>query len=310
MAYLFQKLSNAITEPQVDIDQIPPSQTLVDCSGCTADCDDHPKYPSYLELDTTSDLLGSMKPYGRHVVIATGLSDWPEKIDQDTGSLAAALSKVINNDKEYTTKEPNGRIFITNSSLINQHSTVANGHDVLLLPDNLLIANVTPESAGAFFNTFLKGPLPAQPIHVPYLQHDLKHRSPSSPWTVQKLPYGSLVMICSHRKRDKRCGITAPILAREFDHCLRQRDIDEAGDQGTAILMCSHVGGHKFAGNIICYTHQGTRGIWYGRVQPCHCEQIVNETIIKGNIIKELYRGAMIHSYGPTDACLAKRIRW
>ncbi|KAI8066678.1 Sucrase/ferredoxin-like-domain-containing protein [Gongronella butleri] len=307
MASLLQKLSNAVLSDQVEIDQIPPSQEMVDCSGCAAPCDDHAGYPSYLDIDKKSDLLGSMKPYGRHLIIATGLSDWPEKIEQDKATLAAHLSQVIGKDKEYQAKQPNGRIFITNTSLHNQVSRIEGASDVIILPDNILVANVTPANAALFHTTFLQKPLPAQPVHLPDLQRSLK---PSTPFVVQKAPYGSLILICSHRRRDKRCGITAPILAREFDHCLRQRDIEEQGEDGTAILMCSHVGGHKFAGNIICYTHQGTRGVWYGRVNPCHCEQIVDETIIQGKVIKDLYRGAMTHSYGPTEHCMANRLRW
>ncbi|KAI8075964.1 uncharacterized protein BX664DRAFT_353999 [Halteromyces radiatus] len=85
-----------IIEPSIDIDQIPPTTELVDCNDCTQDCYDHPSYPSYLDIDTETELLGSMKPYGRHVMIATGVTDWAEKIEEDTATLAAQLHKVIN----------------------------------------------------------------------------------------------------------------------------------------------------------------------------------------------------------------------
>jgi (2Fe-2S) ferredoxin len=55
--------------------------------------------------------------------------------------------------------------------------------------------------------------------------------------------------------------------------------------------------GHKLAGNVICYTNEGTRGVWYGRVKTCHCRPIVEETIINGKIIKGIYRGAMDNSF-------------
>lgn len=55
--------------------------------------------------------------------------------------------------------------------------------------------------------------------------------------------------------------------------------------------------GHQIAGNVICYINDGTRGIWYGRVKTCHCRLIIEETIINGKIIKELYRGAMDKSF-------------
>ncbi|KAI8086273.1 Sucrase/ferredoxin-like-domain-containing protein [Halteromyces radiatus] len=300
-------ISDTPSEPSIDIDQIPPTTELVDCNDCTQDCYDHPSYPSYLDIDTETELLGSMKPYGRHVMIATGVTDWAEKIEEDTATLAAQLHKVINADPQYTNNQPNGRIFITNTSMTNTYST--KGHDVLLLPENILISNVTPEDATEFYATFLDQPLPLQPVQLSKICMQLR-----GSWQAYMNPSASMILICSHRRRDKRCGVTAPILAREFDHILREHDIEEQGEKGTTVLMVSHVGGHKFAGNIICYTHQGTRGIWYGRVNPGHCKQIVEDTILQGKVVKELYRGAMMHSYGPTSftnssTCPA-RIRW
>lgn len=308
MTSLLQRISSAIVpqEPQVGIDQIPPLTELVDCNDCGQDCYDHSGYPSYLDLDTTTALLGSMSPYGRHVMISTGLCDWTERIEDDEASLAGQLYKVINDDKNYTQNQPNGRIFVTNTSLPSTYSSQDGGHDVLLLPENILIGNVQASDAPAFYCTFLDKPLPLQPIQLSML-HPVA-------WPVHANPFASMILICSHRKRDKRCGVTAPILAREFDHVLRENDIEEQGDYGAVVMMVSHVGGHKFAGNLICYTHQGTRGTWYGRVKPCHCKQIVEDTIIRGKVVKELYRGSMMHSYGPTSfmdssTCPA-RIRW
>lgn len=71
------------------------------------------------------------------------------------------------------------------------------------------------------------------------------------------------------------------------------------------IGLVSHVGGHKWAGNVIIYfPHKyrtnpvqrrqsplAGRGIWYGRVEPRHVEGIINETIKGGRVIKELFRG-------------------
>ncbi|KAI8343105.1 Sucrase/ferredoxin-like-domain-containing protein, partial [Chlamydoabsidia padenii] len=307
MTSLLQRISSVIVpqESKVEIDQIPPTTDLVDCNQCAKDCYEHAQYPSYLDLDTTSDLLGSMTPYGRHVMISTGLTDWPERIEQDESSLAGQLVKVLDNDDTYQQHQPNGRIFITNTSHTSTFST--DGQDVILLPENIVIANVKPTDALDFYRLFLDKPLPLQPIQLATLSRQLA-------WPIHANPFASLILICSHRRRDKRCGVTAPLLAREFDHVLRENDVEEQGERGTAVMMVSHIGGHKFAGNLICYTHQGTRGVWYGRVKPCHCKQIVEETILQGKVVKDLYRGSMMHSYGPisyldSTTCPA-RIRW
>ncbi|CAO3595897.1 unnamed protein product [Absidia cylindrospora] len=318
MASLLKRISSVVisepSPPQVDIDQIPPTTNVVNCNNCAMDCYEHASYPSYLDLDNTTELLGSMSPYGRHIMIATGLTNWAERIEDDSPTLAAHLHKVINQDTNYTQHKPNGRIFITNTSMLNIYSTEPDGHDVLVLPENILISNVKPHDAEAFYRAFLDKPLPLQPVQLIHYNNINQFTFTPTCWQVYANPSASLILLCSHRRRDKRCGVTAPILAREFDHVLREHDIEEQGDRGTTVMMVSHIGGHKFAGNVICYTHQGTRGTWYGRVKACHCKQIVQDTILGGKIVKELYRGAMMHSYGPTSfmnssTCPA-RIRW
>ena len=83
--------------------------------------------------------------------------------------------------------------------------------------------------------------------------------------------------------------------------------------------MISHIGGHKWAGNVIIYipptltvSHlpppprtnaqepsESTphplagMGIWYARVEPRHVEGIIEQTILKGNVILDLFRGGL-----------------
>ena len=46
------------------------------------------------------------------------------------------------------------------------------------------------------------------------------------------------------------------------------RSIPEGnGSKRALLLKVSHVGGHKFAGNMVLYTSSGA-GIWHGRVTP------------------------------------------
>lgn len=70
----------------------------------------------------------------------------------------------------------------------------------------------------------------------------------------------------------------------------------------TEVSQISHIGGHKFAGNVIIYippilAKQGHplagKGIWYGRVEPKHVEGIIRKTIEEGVVIKELFRGGI-----------------
>lgn len=230
-----QPKEEAKEHPEVEIDQVPPTDLIVkDCASCEEECEEHQQYPSYLEFDNESPLLGSMSPYGRHFMISTAQCDWPTRIEEDYGTLAANLQALlVNNPMPW-------RTFVTNTSLIATHSTTVNcGIDVIVLPENIVIGNVTPDDAQLLYDVFVKLPLPTTdtPTDINmFKKFDLQELA------VYPNPYDSMILICSHRKRDKRCGVTAPILNREFDHVLRDLDIHD-GEGGTSVFMVSHVGG-------------------------------------------------------------------
>ena len=70
-----------------------------------------------------------------------------------------------------------------------------------------------------------------------------------------------------------------------------------------SVDLISHIGGHKWAGNVIVYFPReyrpvagshfplAGRGVWYGRVGPQHVEGIVKETLLGGRVVKDLLRG-------------------
>lgn len=54
-----------------------------------------------------------------------------------------------------------------------------------------------------------------------------------------------------------------------------------------AVYPCSHIGGHKWAGTLIVYP----QGDWYGRVTTCHVKPLLEQAVLEGKIIKEIWRG-------------------
>lgn len=225
-------------------DLLPPSELLAeshhhededvdDCTGCANPCADHKEYPSNLKIELDFPILGSVKPYGRHIIIATGSSDWPKHIEDDKGTFAHSLS-----DAQHKPSKSNPwKNLITNSSLVSTHSTVPNSCDLMILPDNIIVSNVTSDNAEDFYNLFIATPLPTEPMDIELMKKDDR----LAEMKIQKNPYKTLLLLCSHRKRDKRCGVTAPILAQEFDHVLREKDISE---HEAAVIMVSHIGGN------------------------------------------------------------------
>lgn len=105
-----------------------------------------------------------------------------------------------------------------------------------------------------------------------------------------------VVLICSHGTRDSRCGVLGPILKAEFEEKLERAGIAIGNGAGKArVGLISHIGGHKWAGNVIIYMPSGKLqgGVWYGRVAPEHVEGIIKETILGGRIIEDMFRGGI-----------------
>ena len=218
---------------------LPPADFIVDndeqdCSTCEDPCSEHRQFPSYLYIEQDFPMLGSVKPYGRHIIIATGKSDWPHRIERVKGTLANSL---------YNAQQRLGwKNLITNSSLNSIYSTVPNSCDVMVLPDNIIVSNITCESAADFYALFIGVPLPkpAEKIDIPFMMKDER----IGDMVIHTNPYKTMLMLCSHGKTDKRCGVTAPILSQEFNRVLIDKDLDEY-DAG--IIMVSHIGGNTFS---------------------------------------------------------------
>jgi len=74
---------------------------------------------------------------------------------------------------------------------------------------------------------------------------------PGSPEAIN----GSYVFVCCDASKDKsqRCGVCGPALIKRF-----KEDISGLGLDGqVAVRACSHVGGHKYAGNVIIFRSDG-----------------------------------------------------
>lgn len=127
---------------------------------------------------------------------------------------------------------------------------------------------------------------------------------------IVKLRHSPTVLICGHGHRDERCGIMGPLLQAEFRRVLKQEGFSTGGDNvegmGHAnVELISHVGGHKYAGNVIIYLPPSFgstsntsnalagKGIWYGRVEPRHVEGIVKETVLNGRVVRDHFRGGV-----------------
>lgn len=129
----------------------------------------------------------------------------------------------------------------------------------------------------------------------------------TSQMTTRACPHEYVVLLCSHQRRDARCGLTAPIIKRELERHLRPlglyRDANDERPGGVGIYFVSHVGGHKFAANVLVYRKTAQQMIWLARVRPEHCEGIVRYTLLEGKVVHPdtQLRGGFDRSKGLTS---------
>ncbi|OJD13301.1 hypothetical protein AJ78_06225 [Emergomyces pasteurianus Ep9510] len=326
----------------------PPFPVTPSCPESTCPCAPTPKMPEGLEIDRERDLHGTMAPYSHQVLILTGQPDWRSRIEEDGveegwGMLGRGLKGLIGRGGRYA--DPYNNIMITNSSFPPHSTTMytpvstTTTASALLFPSFRHIPTIPVDepSLDAFVRAFLL-PTTLHPAHnvLPDSQKAHMLRAPSLqpsffPDTTQ-IQHSPTILICGHGHRDQRCGIMGPLLQAEFRRVLRMKGFNVNGENengegsgfaGAAgwanVGLISHIGGHKYAGNVIIYlppslssassssgvfggkgndeeggaTSLAGKGIWYGRVEPRHVEGIVVETVLEGRVISEHFRGGV-----------------
>ena len=93
----------------------------------------------------------------------------------------------------------------------------------------------------------------------------------AAPWT------DPLYLVCTHSRHDPCCGRLGRPLARA---------LGASADLGDRVWESSHLGGERFAGNLVCFPH----GLYYGRVDPTVGERVV-AAYERGEIDLDCFRG-------------------
>ncbi|GAA5935162.1 hypothetical protein JCM3775_007220 [Rhodotorula graminis] len=330
------------------------------CAAC-AECDDTDAadYPKGFEMDLETTMLGSVNPLGRQILVSTGKSDWIREVTDDADSIPGLVravfdetsaagtpsekkgllgkfgAMVLGGDKKKEDEQEgipgvhpssaappadgvvSSKLSILSSSFI---SSSHEGHreSVIVLPDYKVVHEV--EASRAAVGELVKG----------YLRPEVGRAGAgelSGSLRSWPLPYQCVILLCSHRKRDKRCSIAAPLLISQFHHHLEKHGfhVDERGDDLTedadpieawesedkearlkeqlqgvqkadqarvGLFKVSHIGGHRYAGNVILYFPNGS-SVWYGRTTPSDVGLIVDRTIMEGKVVPELLRGGL-----------------
>jgi glycerol-3-phosphate O-acyltransferase / dihydroxyacetone phosphate acyltransferase len=138
----------------------------------------------------------------------------------------------------------------------------------LLLPAFTVIENITPATVPSLISEYINhAPTSTSPLGPVTLPRSLP--VPGLPDAQQLIarpsPHRALILLCSHRTRDARCGQSAPILRKELERHLRPlglfRDLDDDRPGGVGIYFINHVGGHKYSANMMVYRRPDAFGI-------------------------------------------------
>ncbi len=85
-----------------------------------------------------------------------------------------------------------------------------------------------------------------------------------------------LILVCAHGTHDTCCGkFGVPVYMEALKY-----------ESGFMAWQCTHLGGHRFAANILCLPH----GIYYGRVRESDADDLIKEYQSQ-RIYLENYRG-------------------
>ncbi|XP_013618630.1 PREDICTED: uncharacterized protein LOC106325156 isoform X1 [Brassica oleracea var. oleracea] len=209
-------------------------------------------------------LAGSVAPYGRHVFLCYKSHEtWLPRVESE--GLPQRFAKSFKDRRADFAVE-------TKLTVCGGGGGESDG-DVLVFPDMIRYKALKDTDVDAFVEDVLVN---------------------GKPWTsgIQEELSGSFVFVCAHGSRDKRCGVCGPALIEKFEQEIGSRGLSDQ----IFVKPCSHIGGHKYAGNLIVFSPDpagNVSGHWYGYVTPDDVPAMLDQHIAKGEIIQNLSRGQM-----------------
>ncbi|CAA2987610.1 altered inheritance of mitochondria 32-like [Olea europaea subsp. europaea] len=213
-----------------------------------------------------SNLSGTVDPYDRHLFLCYKTHDsWPSRVeDSDSDPLPKLLSSALKARKNDIAAKTRLTICEGGDDLV-----LSEG-DVLDFPEMIIYRGLKDSDVDGFVDDVVVN---------------------GKPWAsgVQEALSGTYVFVCAHNNRDRRCGVCGPVLIKKF-----KEDIESKGLQDQVVVTaCSHVGGHKYAGNVIIFSADAEgkiSGNWYGYVTPNDVSELTDRQIGKGEIIERIWR--------------------
>lgn len=202
-------------------------------------------------------LADTVKPYARHALVCTGTTVWPARLE-DAPGLLGRMARDVRDLRGVEEAPP--KLTATDAA------SKGPDPDVLVFPDGVRYEGVDEARWREILDRHLVRGEPAEAVPRESLG-------------------GRHVFVCVHAERDPRCGRCGPPLVAALREAAAA-----AGLADVRVLATSHVGGHKYAGNVIVYPE----GVWYGYVEPDDAPRLVGEHLVGGRVVTELLRGTAV----------------
>lgn len=232
--------------------------------------------------DVKTPLWETAKPFDFQILVSTGRHDWPSDAYDQPGSILKNIA--LFSFKKYGTAKLN--VTSLPIPLLDMDYKKLNKADILVMPYFVWLKGVTVDNYKQALSRLLDA-LVLRKEKFSELPREISGAS------ISVDPFKSHVFICSHRTRDKRCGRTAPFMKKEFDCQLREqglyRDSGDKRPDGVCVAFINHVGGHKFAANVLIY-NKGGEFAWFARCTPLNVRPIIEETLLKGRVFADIAR--------------------
>lgn len=276
-------------EEQIQSESYGIAECSYECDSCTN------KFPSSVKV-SDEKLWNSTGAYGLHLVVATGKTDWSHDACLTKGTVAHETAGWAQESNGKVTGLGNSEVIkVSTSSLMGREHETNDEYmeerrgDILVMPFFVWLRNVRTDQVKNLLSEAIPKLVTARNDHqeLPKSIEGFKDVS------IEADNFQSYIFLCSHKTRDKRCGITAPIMKKEFDIHLRDLNLlRDAGDDrpdGVNVAFVNHVGGHKYAANVIIYTRSGSN-IWLGRCTPKNAKPIIDECVLNNKVWPESIR--------------------